>query len=470
MIGSSRFLRNVYLLVFLLPVVSLTYCGGGAPSNVQAPPPPPSPSPSPSPPPSPSPSPPPSPPPPPGTPSGSIQASFFGMHVNRLTTPWPSTVGINFASWRSVDSAGLMWSELNPQPNVYDWTKLDDWLAKVEQGGQDAMFTLYYTPSWAASVPGLVCAGSAVLGNGGCSPPADLNPDGSGPDLDVKNFITALLQHVGSGKIKYIEIWNEPNISTEWSGTSAQLVTMARDVRQTALAIDLNIQIVSPPETGDGPAPEQNVSWLSSFLQSGGGQYIDIVAIHGYVPVPEEVGPRIDNALNLMAQTGLSGKPLVITEGSWGAGKEFNLPLSEQPGFTGRHYLMIATRKVQRFYLFGFDYSNRGNLLDDSTNQLTANGVAYQNLYKWLLGSAPTAPCSAQGTVWTCDFTRTNGYQAQAVWDASQNCLNGCVFSQYTVPSQYKQYRDLAGNMTPISTPQVPIGSQPILLETNSVF
>jgi hypothetical protein len=130
----------------------------------------------------------------------------------------------------------------------------------------------------------------------------------------------------------------------------------------------------------------------------------------------------------------------------------------------------MITLPVQKFYLFGFDYSNRGYLFDVDTGQLTANATAYQQIYLWTVGAFSSAPCSANGTVWTCSFTRSAGYQAQAVWDSSQNCLNGCTFSSYTAPSQFTQYQDLSGNVTTITTSAtVQIGSNPILLENGNI-
>jgi len=72
--------------------------------------------------------------------------------------------------------------------------------------------------------------------------------------------------------------------------------------------------------------------------------------------------------------------------------------------------------------------------------------------------------CSFNGTdayhaVYSCDLTRSGGYQASAVWNMDGN-------STYTAPSQFTQYRDLAGNTYPIpSNYEIPIGLKPILLE-----
>jgi len=292
-----------------------------------------------------------------------------------------------------------------------------------------------------------------------------LNPDGTGTDQHVKDFVTALMQHVGSEKIKYIEIWNEPNNGLEWSGTIAQLVRMVKDVRSVAQSIDPNVLICSPPETGDGQSGIE-MNWLAEFLAAGGGDFVDIITFHGYVPStnPENIVARIENTRAVMARYGQSGKPIFDTEGSWLARK--GSPVDEV-AFTARHYLLQIAENIQKFYLYSFDLTSEGHLYDRTTKMLTPNAVAYKQFYAWTVGALPSAPCSTSGTIWSCDLKRANNYEALAVWDDSSTCF-ACTTSTYDVPVKFKQYRDLAGNLNPISGSKVPIGPRPILLETGT--
>jgi hypothetical protein len=75
------------------------------------------------------------------------------------------------------------------------------------------------------------------------------------------------------------------------------------------------------------------------------------------------------------------------------------------------------------------------------------------------------APCSLNGStnfyhaLYTCNLTLSNGNQAQAVWYTDGN-------ETYTAPSQFTQYRDLAGDTNSVpSNHEVTIGLKPILLE-----
>ncbi|MGA8212976.1 MAG: putative Ig domain-containing protein, partial [Candidatus Sulfotelmatobacter sp.] len=48
----------------------------------------------------------------PNSASGQISPDFFGMHVNDLSNPWPTTVGIQFKNYRTHNSSATLWSQL----------------------------------------------------------------------------------------------------------------------------------------------------------------------------------------------------------------------------------------------------------------------------------------------------------------------------------------------------------------------
>jgi hypothetical protein len=270
---------------------------------------------------------------------------------------------------------------------------------------------------------------------------------------------------VGPGKIKYLEIWNEPNITTEFTGTIPQLVRMAKDVRSVANSIDPNILISSPPETGDGSSSNDwvNMLYLDQFLAAGGGGYVDIIGLHGYVMNPEDLITRVNNTMAVMQKYGQTGKPVFVTEGSW-ATADGNMPSDMQPGFSFRHYLSMLSTPVQRFYLFSFDAVNLGNLWSDANTALTTNGTVYQRYYDWLVGATMTQTCQAQSSgssIWSCTFTKPANIQAEVIWDTAATWGHT---TNVTVPNQYPEYLDLYGNKFQIKNHRAPIGYDPIVL------
>lgn len=399
-----------------------------------------------------------------------ISPDWFAMHVIQQGDPWPSTVGMPFSSWRSVSSS-VKWSDINTSAGVYDWTSLDRWLSIVTQNHQTVLYTFYYTPSWASSCPTCTC-NSGYQAPGGCYAPSDLNSDGTGSDKYLKDFVTALIKHVGPGKIQYIEVWNEPNNPNEYAGTIPQLVTMTKDVRTVAQSLDPNIKITSPPETGDGKGGLK-ITWLATYLQAGGGNYVDVIGIHGYVYNPEDIITRVSATTAVMSQYGQSGKPLWVTEGSWCC-DHAPIPVANQPGFSFRLDLSMLSTPVSKFYLYAYDSGAEGNLWDQTKQKPTANATAYQLNYNWLVGATLSQPCKAQSSgisqagvssVWSCTFTKSGGYQAEAIWDAS---LSLGKSESVTVSNQYIQYRDVYGKVYKIQGHKVPIGYNPIWLENQS--
>ena len=403
-----------------------------------------------------------------------VTNSFFGIHVNESISPWPNQYGFNFGGFRSLSSQ-VNWSDINTASGVYNWTKFDSWMAKAAAAGQDVLYTIYSTPAWASSNPTDICTGYAP-DIGGCDPPNDLNSDGTGTNQHFKDYVTALMNHVGSGKIRYVEVWNEPNITTEWSGTYAQMIRMASDAYTIVKAADPNALVLSPPVSYDMALN----NWMKPYLQAGGGQYADIIGVHGYLstpgvvcpnncPVPENVGKTLDDMRALMLANGQQNKSLFDTEGAWGITANVTDP-DIQVAFTGRFYLIqvagtAASRGFDRFYWYGWDIKSGEEFRDTASSTITPTGIAYQQLYNWTIG-AMMSPCLANGTIWTCTIKRLGGYQALAVWDTAQACSGGvCTTSTYAYDPRYTKYYTLAGSASiPLSGGTVQIGAKVILL------
>jgi hypothetical protein len=90
----------------------------------------------------------------------------------------------------------------------------------------------------------------------------------------------------------------------------------------------------------------------------------------------------------------------------------------------------------------------------------TIAATAYGQTFDWMVGATMTSPCiRSVEDVWTCGLSRPGGYTAEAVWIPNSE-------ANFTVPSQFVEFRDLAGNVYPITGSTVPIADSPILLES----
>jgi len=104
------------------------------------------------------------------------------------------------------------------------------------------MITAWGTPTWDSDTTG------GCDPNSGACPPLDI----ASGDTSWKNFITDLVNHEGVGKIRYLEVWNEPNVHASfWLGTSSELVEMVVDAYNAAKAVDSAVLISTPPVTAD---------------------------------------------------------------------------------------------------------------------------------------------------------------------------------------------------------------------------
>jgi hypothetical protein len=460
-----------------------------------------------------------------------INNQYFGMHINSPMAPWPffdlngSTETLPFGGQR-LWAAGVAWAQIQPrQGQPPDWTLMDQWLSKPPQNGAtvDFLYNLARTPAWASQFPN---DDSCSDGPGECDPPLDLKSDGSGAGDYWIAWVTAVAQHSAAQKasgltgISYYEIWNEWNTNAYWNpvnGTTAQLVRMEQDARcvvegppshascnpsssfPSGTAIDPTAKIVSPSPVGgaldnmlDEVALSLNAYFSTQVNNNAGGSFSDAIGFHGYVgtatssntnvvpcPTPENVNTVIADMNGTIASfpSIAAGKPLFNTEGGWSEAtvEGFTDP-DRQAAFLPRYLLLQESANISRVYWFAWDSKTDASLYNDTTTQPSLAATAYGEVNAWTVGATVSKACSTTNptsTVWTCGFTRPGGYAALAVWDAGQDCTaTSCLTpTTFQVPSGgYIEYRDVAGNVTPLGTgASVQIGAQPILLETASL-
>jgi hypothetical protein len=438
---------------------------------------------------------------------GTPPNTFFGMHIHSTEpmTPWPDTEvsTVQFGGLRLWDS-GTGWSEINTASGVCSFSHMDQWLTEAQANNVDVLYDLARTPTWASSDgTDNTCAYANISGgNGQCWPPTDLNSDGSGTDAIWIGWVTSVVTRY-KGQIRYYEIWNEWNVNAFWKGTVPQLVRMTQDARcviegppasgcnpdstfKHGTGLDPSAQIVTPAPVGGSTQLAAAATNMNTFLNQtqagnmGPGNFVDVIGFHCYVstqtlgppyPVPENVATVIND---LAGVSGVEGKPWFCTEGGWGqASLEGFTDLDLQAAFLARYYLLQTSTPVKRVYWYAWDTTPTDVALW-SPNDPTPAAIAYGEVYNWITGATLSSPCApAAGTVYTCTYTRPNGYAALAVWDSNTaaTCYTAGAptCSTFTIPPQYKLYRDLAGNETDVPGSTIPLSAEPILLETSAL-
>jgi hypothetical protein len=289
--------------------------------------------------------------------------------------------------------------------------------------------------------------------------------------------------------IHYYELWNEANLDMYWTGSTAEMVNLAK-AAYPIIHADPHSMLLTPSVTGPvgDISRESGSTWMAAYLDAGGAQYADGGAFHGYIalkgvtpyPMPEQdstsgcimfkacYGSIITKA-NMLRQVfdqhGLAGKPMLDTEGSWGEGNVTDP--DTQAAWLARWYLLQSglrsTNNLQMVIWFAWDDTsfNWGSI-EDASGEPTQAGIAFNQVYDWLVGAAINQPCasSPDGT-WTCTLTRPRGYSALAVWNTQGA-------KSYTPGPAYAEYRDLAGKIVKITKGSpITIGTKPILVETS---
>jgi len=380
-----------------------------------------------------------------------VPSSFFGLTVLNFEAMSPS---MTFGTTRSWDAwPNLDWSDANPSAGVYDFTSLDAFIAMNQARGADIIYTFGRTPLWASSQP----TAPGPYGLGECAPPANMS--------SWDDYVTAVATHAAD-RIKYWELWNEPEYANFYCGDIPTLVTMAQHASRIVKGIDPTALILSPGVSGGLAGP----AWLGTFLSDGAAASVDVIAFHGYwTATAEDIGTLISSYKTTMAANDVTAKPMWDTESSWAGSADQTTPtIPQQVGFVAKDYLLHWSQGISRFVWYAYDGGPIWGGLLTVANVESPAATSYGQIYRWMVGASLATPCSEDATtgIWTCTLSRAGGYTAEVVWipDPTET-----VAIAFPAPSQYTVYRNLAGNVYTISNHSVVIGDQPILLETTDL-
>jgi hypothetical protein len=219
----------------------------------------------------------------------------------------------------------FFWYEIEPEPgvfwdtkwNVSTWEKYDRIVELARQRDIEIIARLDKPPRWAR-------AGQPNL---------DQCPDGPPTHYeDYARFVEAVVTRY-RGKIRYIQIWNEPNLRNEWG---CQPIDPAAFTRLLALAYqaakraDPTVLVLMPglaPTDQTGPENLSDLLFLEGMYQAGAAPYFDIASAmvygYGYSPSDRRVEfarnnfSRVIQTREIMVRYGDHAKPLWVAEYNW---------------------------------------------------------------------------------------------------------------------------------------------------------
>lgn len=373
---------------------------------------------------------------------------LFGMNIGD-PSHWPNEITKAIRLWDS----GVSWATLESSAGVYDFSALDVWLSKAQTNAADVIYCFGKVPTWAGG------------GSSNVDPPSDVD---SG-DTYFKNFVSALCNHskarkaAGSQGIDYYELWNEPNLTNSWSGTVAQMVTMATDAAAVIRATDPTAKILSPAPT---PRTDlQDYDWLDQFWTGGGTGTHDIVAFHAYPPNinPTYMLDHVSQIKTKMSAHGIN-QQIWSTEGSWGNSTGGMSP-AQLAGFVGRYYALLQAAGLTRVYWYMWDNTaGWGSLWSVGGGENTA-GKAWGIVQDWYSNTL-TTPGSLSGTLWSCMFTKPDGTKIKLVFTYDDSPTSAAT-NTINVDPTFKYYYTIDG-IQHIPGATLDVGISPIALMENT--
>jgi hypothetical protein len=222
-------------------------------------------------------------------------------------------------AWNDIEinGKGIYTDTRNPGKVVNSWDKYDFIVQKAQENGLQIMARLDSPPLW-ARMPG-----------------DDVEQFHKGPpanNQDFGDFARAVAERY-KGKIKYYQIWNEPNLWGEWGGhaiNAEEYVELLKVAHDSIKSVDPDAVIVTAalaPTTDVSLRNLNDILFLEDMYKAGAAPYFDVFStmLYGLGQSPEDRRADLDRLSfsrpillrEVMERNGDADKPIWISEYSW---------------------------------------------------------------------------------------------------------------------------------------------------------
>lgn len=229
--------------------------------------------------------------------------------------------------WEDIEIHGKGdFEDRRHEPHRSAWDKYDHMVAVAEAQGLELIARLSNPPGW-----------TRTRGEGENYVDTFAPPDNT---QDFADFVTAVVGRY-RGRIRYYQLWNEPNIYPEWGSypiSPEGYLPLLRAGAEAARAADPDVVIILGALAAtinlqpNDPPPGNSLNdflFLQRLYDAGAAPYFDIVAVQGYGlysgPTDRRMHPRVINISrhlfirDLMVKNGDAHKPIWIAEMNWNA-------------------------------------------------------------------------------------------------------------------------------------------------------
>lgn len=258
-----------------------------------------------------------------------------GFHFIRQEFPWEDI---------EQPAKGQFW---DTKYNHSTWEKYDRLAALANEFGLEIIARLDHPPDWTRH-------DEHTRGN--FAPPDNYS--------DYGDFVAAVVSHY-RGKIRFYQIWNEPNIYPEWGDqpvNAADYVRLLKVGYARAKAADPNSAIITAglaQTIETGPRNVSDLSFLQQMYDADARGNFDILGVQDYGlftgPGDRRVDPQRTNfsrpvlIREIMVKNGDAGKPIWAMEVGWNAIPEsfVDAPFGRVTESQQAEYAVQAYRRAQ---------------------------------------------------------------------------------------------------------------------------
>jgi hypothetical protein len=278
------------------------------------------------------------------------------------------------------------WSSIEPtqQPNPanWNWAAMDAWYDALKAQGIRPLILVVYSPSWAQNVQ--ECADTPRC------------PPGESHIGEWQTFVSEVVKRYAVQTTPPnphyadpvgVEIWNEPNIKTDWNTAAgpspsryAAMLSSAYDAVKAARA-DLPVYMGGLVDTAESAGNSISIeTWMHNMATYGVLGKYDVLGFHTYpAGSPSDSVSRvlgrletsIQHARDASAAVGQISKPIALTEIGIGDPQQVDNVKTTQAGdLLAAYYDTTAMQGVTGFYIYrlvqGPDDAAYGILNNDS--------------------------------------------------------------------------------------------------------
>ena len=237
------------------------------------------------------------------------------------TVEMASAAGIRWAKQH------FQWYAIEPRKGHFDWAKYDQIVNLYRAQGIEVIARLDFPPAWVAPAEWVPPEFHGVTEN---FPPASM--------ADYASFVAETVRHF-KGRVRFFQIWNEPNLIKEWGFSLAhpvapkEYVNMLKSAAQAAKKYNPDAVILSAPLAINTEHLEQggnlnDLDYLRGMYQAGAADYFDVLAANAFgKDDPPEAPPdaarlnfrRMELQRQVMELAGDGQTPVWMTEYGWNA-------------------------------------------------------------------------------------------------------------------------------------------------------